>query len=119
MLWDEGRNDPLSFWAHGHVRSCRHSTDQRDGGYLVLVLLQDLTVEVDREQLWPWAHSNQMPADVVMGADCYIWEGETTSECIVARKQRVTTQAASSTPKEGIELRKRAFPPELQEQLKD
>lgn len=53
MLWDEGRNNPLSFWAHGHVRSCRRSTDQRDSGHLVLVLLQDLAIEVDREQLWP------------------------------------------------------------------
>ena len=38
----------------------------------MMVLLQDLTIEMDGEQFWPRAHSNQMPTDVVMGTDCYI-----------------------------------------------
>lgn len=71
VFWDEGRYGPLSLWAHGHVRSSGRSSDEGDGGDLVMVLLQDLAVEMNGEQLWSRAHANQMPADVVMGTDCY------------------------------------------------
>lgn len=37
-----------------------------------MVLLQDLAIEMNGEQLWSRAHSNQMPADVVMGTNFYI-----------------------------------------------
>lgn len=37
-----------------------------------MVLLQDLAIEMNGEQFWSRAHSNQMPADVVMGTNFYI-----------------------------------------------
>lgn len=38
-----------------------------------MVVLQDLAIEMNGKQLWPRAHANQMPADVVMGTNRYIW----------------------------------------------
>lgn len=70
MSRDERRYGPLSLWAHRHVGSSGRSTDQSDGGNFLMVLLQDLAIEVNGEQFWPGAHSNEMPADVVMGTDC-------------------------------------------------
>lgn len=72
MLWDERRYCPLSLWARSHVRSGGRSTDEGDGRDLMMVLLQDLAIEMNGEQFWARAHSNQMPADVVMGTNCYI-----------------------------------------------
>lgn len=74
MLWDERRYCPLSLWARSHVRSGGRSTDEGDGRDLMMVLLQDLAIEMNGEQFRARAHSNQMPADVVMGTNCYIWE---------------------------------------------
>lgn len=76
MSWDERRYDPLSLRAHSHVCSSGCSTDKGDSRDLMMILLQDLAVEVNGEQLRPRTHSNQMPTNVVMGANCDIWEGE-------------------------------------------
>lgn len=80
MTWDERRYDPLSLWAHSHVCGSGRRTDKGDGWDLMMILLQDLAVEMNGEQFWPRAHSNQMPANVVMGTNSDIWEGEMGSE---------------------------------------
>lgn len=41
----------------------------------MLIVFQDLTIEMNGEQFWLRTHSNQMPADVVMGTHGYIWHG--------------------------------------------
>ena len=73
MFGDERRYGPLSLWAHSHVCSSGRGTDESDGWDLMMVLLQDLATEMNGKQFWPRAHSNQMPTDVVIGTNCYIW----------------------------------------------
>lgn len=75
MFGDERRDVPSSLRTHGHVCSQGHGTDQGDGWDLVLIVFQDLTIEMNGEQFWLGTHSNQMPADVVVGTHGYIWGG--------------------------------------------
>lgn len=72
MSWDERRYDPLSLWAHSHVCSSGCSTDKGDSRDLMMILLQDLAVEMNGEQLWAGTHSDEMPTNLVMGANCDI-----------------------------------------------
>lgn len=94
MTWEERRYDPLSLWAHSHVCGSGRRTDKGDGWDLMMILLQDLAVEMNGEQFWPRAHSNQMPANVVMGTNSDIWEGEmgseTGSQHFVIKKKKIT-----------------------------
>ena len=78
MCRGERRYGPPSPGAHSHVCGSGRSTDEGHGRDLMMVLLQHLAVEMNGEQFWSGAHSNQMPADLVIGTDCYIWgRGET------------------------------------------